>query len=104
VEVFLDDLPEVGIIFDSDVSQPLISRKNPFTMSVRARGQLLDLWRAAEEELAEERNRANSAQNDALYQRTRADTLARQIEMASESRWLRLGRRFGLGPRFTQIT
>ena len=75
------DLPEIGIIFDHDVSQPLIAAKAPFALSAQAAGQLIDELRA----LGPERDRAES--------------LTEQIRQASESRWLRLGRRLGLGPK-----
>jgi SAM-dependent methyltransferase len=74
----LDDVPTAGILFDRDVSQPLIARKEPFRLSVEAQTELLDGWVSAQ------------AQSRLLEDRMR---------MASESRWLRLGRRLGLGPK-----
>jgi SAM-dependent methyltransferase len=100
VSPFCDNLPEIGIIFDSDVSQPLVSRKNPFAMSPRARTELLELWRTAEDKLLEQRIRAERLREEASRQQRRADALALQIRMASKSRWLRLGRYLGLGPKF----
>lgn len=69
-----ENLPEIGVLFDRDVSQPLIARKQPFLMNAAAQAQLVDVWRAAE---------------------ARADVLAARMEA---SRWLRLGKRLGLGP------
>ena len=80
------DIPEIGIIFDHDVSQPLIAAKEPFKLSAQAAGELVD-------ELC--RARASAREETG-----RADRLARQVSLASESRWLRLGRKLGLGPRF----
>ena len=104
VDFFMDDLPDIGIVFDSDVSQPLISRKNPFSMSICARGQLIDVWRASEERLAEESSRAACAHAEATRERERSETLTRRMDLASGSRWLRLGRRFGVGPKFLKDT
>jgi SAM-dependent methyltransferase len=88
-EVFFlrDNLPSIGILFDHDVSQPLIARKEPFGMQPCAVSQLVDQWRAASE-LAEN-------------WQARAETLAAQVRMAEESRWLRLGRKVGVGPKFS---
>jgi SAM-dependent methyltransferase len=102
VDFFLDDLPDIGIVFDADVSQPIISRKAPFAMSTCARAELVDLWRAAEDALSEERSHAVQARAEAMLQQERFQTLARQIQLAAKSRWLRLGRQFGIGPNFTQ--
>jgi SAM-dependent methyltransferase len=65
------NLARYGIIFDADVSQPLVARKQPFAMEKAAVSQLLDQMRREQERLEEARN----------------------------SRWMRLGRRLGLGPR-----
>src|SRR4029077_7272624 len=44
-----DNLEEIGIGFDRDVCQPLIARKQPFVLEMSGRGQMIDLWRAAED-------------------------------------------------------
>ena len=82
-----ENLPPIGVFFDHDVSQPLIARKEPFLMDRPALAQLLEQWRAATE-LAEGRQ-------------GRADTLATQVRMAEKSRWLQLGRKLGVGPKFS---
>jgi SAM-dependent methyltransferase len=82
-----ENVPESGILFDHDVSQPLIARKEAFVMNVAARRQLVDLWSAAGMQAQQERERA--------------EALAGQIRLASQSRWLRLGRMLGVGPKFT---
>jgi SAM-dependent methyltransferase len=86
VHFLVDDVPEAGIIFDRDVSQPFIARKQPFALDGAAQGQLMDAWIAGQRDLraAEERSR----------------TLSERIHMASESRWVRLGRLLGIGPKF----
>lgn len=80
-----DNVPDIGVLFDHDVSQPLIARKAPFTMDANAQTQLIEAWHAAERSVDKERERA--------------DQLAEWIRLASNSRWLRLGRRLGLGPK-----
>jgi SAM-dependent methyltransferase len=80
VSYLTDDIPEIGVIFDPDVSQPWIARKEPFAMDADARRQLVDLWR---------------------NERERAVGLNARANLASQSRWLRLGRLFGAGPNLT---
>ncbi len=83
--LFNENVPEIGILFDYDVSQPLIAAKQqPFALSGAARAEIIDLWRRAEDLAGETR---------VLH-----ETLAAQVRLASRSRWLRLGRAFGLGP------
>ena len=77
-----DNVPEIGILFDHDVSQPLIARKDPFAMTKHAAHQLAGQWL--------EREQA----------RERAERLAGQVRAASASKWFRLGQEsLGLGPR-----
>ncbi len=85
VHFLTDNVPEIGILFDKDVSQPLIARKNPFIMDTCTRSQMVEEWR--------------NAQNLISQERERGDTLAAQLRLAAESRWLKLGRMLGLGPR-----
>ncbi len=87
VHPLMDNLPDIGIVFDRDVSQPLIARKQPFVMEKWARSQMIDEWRSLWGQLSQERERANG--------------LAKQIRSASNSRWVQLGRTFGVGPKFT---
>ena len=81
------NVPPIGVLFDHDVSQPLIARKEAFLIDRCAVSQLVEQWRAASD-LAEGRQ-------------NRAETLAAQVRMAEQSRWLRLGRKLGIGPKFT---
>jgi hypothetical protein len=53
--------------------------------------------RCGQSQLAEEWRVANEL---AQREQERADSLAAQIRMAEESRWLRLGRKLGVGPKF----
>ena len=72
-------VPAAGILFDDDVSQPLIARKEPFLLNAAAQNELLERL---------------------LRQEAHARTLSESIRLASESRWVRLGRRLGIGPKF----
>jgi SAM-dependent methyltransferase len=67
------DVPGIGVIFDADVSQPLIARKQRFMMDPATRREMIGLWRRQ----------------------------AAQIHLASHSRWLKLGTALGVGPRFS---
>ena len=80
VHFLMDDVAESGILFDGDVSQPLIARKEPFRVSAAAQCELLDDWIAA---------------------RAESRLLADRMRMASQSRWVRLGRKIGIGPKLT---
>jgi len=86
VHLLTQDLRESGIIFDHDVSQPLIARKRPFAIDARVWTQMVEHW--------------NAARDSARRERDRAELAVRQISLAAQSRWLRLGRRLGVGPRF----
>jgi len=80
------DVAEAGILFDDDVSLPLIARKERFALEAAAQGELMENWAVAT-------RRVHEAE-------ARAETLAERIRMASESRWVRLGRKLGVGPKF----
>ena len=81
-EFLTDNIPPIGVLFDRDVSQPLIARKDPFVMTKTATHQLAEQWLKG-------RLDAN-----------RAERFAAQVRLATQSKWLRLGRMLGLGPRF----
>jgi SAM-dependent methyltransferase len=87
---FNENVPEFGILFDHDVSQPLIaSKQEPFALAGAARAEIIDLWRSAEDQ---------ACQTGPLQETN--EILAARIRLASRSRWLRLGRAFGVGPKF----
>jgi len=67
-----DPIPESGVVIDHDLSQPLIARKAPYTLSPETRKELVTQWRLN----------------------------AEQIRLASASRWLKLGSALGVGPKF----
>src|ERR1019366_8417767 len=47
---FNANVPEYGILFDQDVSQPLVAAKDEsFALAGAARAELIDLWRGAED-------------------------------------------------------
>lgn len=86
VEFLANDIREIGVIFDHDVSQPLIARKEPYVMDAAARHQMMQLWREAED---------RAADLEAEVRR-----LKQQMMLAAESRWVRMGRKLGIGPKF----
>jgi SAM-dependent methyltransferase len=79
VRFLMDNVPDAGILFDGDVSQPLIARKQQFVLDAAAQGELLD---------------------NLIDVRAQCRTLSESIRLASESRWLRLGRKLGVGPKW----
>lgn len=81
VEFLVENLPEIGVFFDHDVSQPLIARKERFAMDSRTIAEFADAYLAAQQTI-----------------RKQGD-LAEQMRLARQSRWLRLGRRLGIGPK-----
>jgi hypothetical protein len=100
VRYWNDNVPELGILFDADVSQPFLARKDPYVVDLAVRTQLVEEWRARRREVEDERKRAGLLGVERERERERADRLALQMQMASRSRWLRLGRKLGLGPKF----
>jgi len=86
VDFLTENVPESGILFDRDTSQPLIARNQDFTFDHCAGHQMVDAWQTAEAKARQEKERA--------------DVLAERIRLASGSRWVRLGRKLGIGPKF----
>lgn len=86
VSFLTEDIPGAGIWFDADVSVPFIARKEAFTWDRIARSQIVDQWRDSEAQLR--------------WERECAAILEAQIKMASHSKWVQLGRIFGVGPKF----
>lgn len=80
VHYLLDNVRESGILFDGEVSQPLIARKERYRLGAEAQSELIEGWLGAQ---AESRR------------------FAERMRMASQSRWLRLGRKLGVGPKLT---
>jgi hypothetical protein len=77
VRYLTENVPEIGVIFDHDVSQPFIARKEPFLLNAAAQSELVRQW-----------SEARAAQKEAQE----------QVARVRASRWLRLGRQLGLGP------
>ncbi len=86
VHFMTENVPENGILFDNDTSQPLIARNHDFIFDHCAGHQMVDAWQTAEAKARQEKERA--------------DVLAERIRLASSSRWVRLGRKLGIGPNF----
>jgi len=81
VEFLTDNVPDFGILFDHDVSQPLIARKERFAMESRTIAEFTDAYRAAKQEA------------------WHGHECAERIRLAASSRWVKLGRRLGVGPK-----
>jgi SAM-dependent methyltransferase len=88
VYFFNEDRPEIGILFDRNVSQPLVARKSPFELDRVTQALFAADWRSTQDALGEEKRRCHQ--------------LSQQMKMAARSRWVRLGRKLGVGPRFDQ--
>jgi len=82
VDFLTENVPEIGILFDHDVSQPLIARKEKYVLDGAARSELVALWRQADEQARREK-----------------ENLRQLRAQMAESRWLRLGKKLGLGPK-----
>ena len=78
VHFLTSNVPEWGILFDHDTSQPLVARKQPYALDRCAQTQLFEAWR-------------DSAGSGSLED---------QLRLATQSRWIKLGRKLGVGPRF----
>jgi SAM-dependent methyltransferase len=87
IHLLMANIPEYGILFDEQVSQPLIARKDRFVMS-----------RSAVHEVVGDLHAVRTERNRALAE---CSKLRAQMKMAGESRWLKLGRRLGVGPDFS---
>ena len=90
-EILTANVPEFGIIFDSDVSQPLLARKEPFVLTRPMAAELVQRWQEFRDQSArawEERDQSARALED----------VERRMRVAAESKWVRLGKRLGLGP------
>jgi SAM-dependent methyltransferase len=72
IQLLTGDIQEIGVVFDPGVSQPLIARKQPYALGGEARRELVEQWRRQ----------------------------AAQIDLAARSRWIKLGRSLGVGPKF----
>ena len=102
VRFFQEDVPDWGILFDYSVSQPLIATKDqPFAWTPAVRAEMVDLWRDTEERAWYERQDGLQAAEQARQTGFLNETLTTRIHLASRSRWLRLGRAFGIGPKFS---
>jgi SAM-dependent methyltransferase len=100
VQFLSENVPGIGILFDADVSQPFVARKAPFVADLAVRTFLVEELRACQGKLEEERKRADTMAAQSERERERADRTALQAQLASRSRWLRLGRKLGLGPKW----
>jgi len=94
VHLLTADIPSHGILFDDDVSQPLLARKERFIMNRAAVGELIDERRAAQTEIDRLQQEAESLHSE-------SHSLRARMSMAAGSRWIKLGRKIGVGPDFS---
>jgi SAM-dependent methyltransferase len=78
VEFLMENRPEIGVLFDGDVSQPLIARKEPFAMDKRMISELATEYRSARHAMRKADDR---------------------VALINASRWVQWGRKLGLGPK-----
>ena len=71
IHLLTDNVPEIGVLFDKDVSQPLIARKAPFVFEAETRREMAEAVRE----------------------------LRQYAAKALSSRWIRVGGRLGLAPK-----
>ena len=59
VDFLTENLPENGVLFDYDTSQPLIARNHDFVFDHCAGHQMVDAWQTAEAKARQEKERAD---------------------------------------------
>ena len=94
MHLLTENIPSHGILFDNDVSQPLLARKERFIMTRTAVRELIDERLAAHAEVDRLREQTELSH-------TESESLRAQMNMAAESRWIKLGRKLGVGPDFS---
>jgi len=85
VEYLTDDVPAIGILFDGDVSQPFLARKQPYAADRWFRSELVRAWRYSDRKV-----------NDLQHQ---IKLLQDQLDAADQSKWMQLGKVLGKGPK-----
>ncbi len=102
----MEPVDQFGIVFDGPWSRPLVARKQPYPKI-----SVSDLITKNETPPRIERTTEPAPGADSrlahLYQEKaaleeRLETVETQLRLAAGSRWLRLGRRLGLGPNLEQ--
>jgi SAM-dependent methyltransferase len=99
VRYFSENIPDLGILFDRDVSQPLVAARQPFVMGGAARSELVQRWQETADELWRERNRTLAAEGQAREAIEQARLAEARCDLAAQSRWFKLGRLLGIGPK-----
>jgi SAM-dependent methyltransferase len=108
VEVCSRERPEFGVVHREPWSLPVVARKAPRSSARVWVTELMDQIAQRDATALELQNRIGQLERELAESSRRADqvagrldTLREQVRMAGSSRWLSLGRRFGVGPRFT---
>jgi SAM-dependent methyltransferase len=113
VEWQVEPVERLGIAFEGPWSRPFVARKQPFP-KISASARLLQnegLSRAtrpaepapgANSPLAQLYKELAQLQNEKAALEERLEKVETQLRLAADSRWLKLGRRMGLGPNLEQ--
>jgi SAM-dependent methyltransferase len=102
----MEPVEQFGIVFDGPWSRPLVARKQPYPkISAAALPSKIETVSPVEQQA--EPAPAADAGLDRLYKEKaalerRLETAETQVRLAAGSRWLKLGRRLGLGPNLEQ--
>lgn len=102
----MEPVERFGILFEGLWSRPLVARKQPFSkISASARPPQTETVSRAERQT--EPAPGGDARVAHLYQEKaelerRLETVETQLRLAAGSRWVRLGRKLGLGPNLEQ--
>ena len=99
----MEPVDRFGIVFDGPWSRPLVARKQPFPrISAAALPPKSEMIHPAEPQPeptpGADARLAHLYKEKAALER-RLETVETQLRLAAGSRWIRLGRRLGLGPR-----
>jgi hypothetical protein len=106
VEFQVEPVERLGITFEGPWSRPFVARKQPFP-KISASARPLKAERVSRAARQVEPAPAANASLEHLYQEKaaleeRLEKVETQLRMAADSRWLKLGRRMGLGPNLEQ--
>jgi SAM-dependent methyltransferase len=102
----MEPVERFGIVFDGPWSRPLVARKQPYP-KISASALPAKIETVSRVEQQPEPAPAADAALAQLYKEKaalerRLDTVETQVRLAAGSRWLKLGRRLGLGPNLEQ--
>ena len=99
----MEPVERFGIVFDGPWSRPLVARKLPYPkISIPANDQIGSRDGRQAEPAPGADSRIAQLYKEKAELEERLETAELQLRMAAESRWLKLGRKMGLGPNLEQ--